>query len=132
MNLRKTDLAYLAGFFDGEGSIMLSTNPGGGLKIAIACSQNTQDVLLLYVRAFGGHVYSYMPKNRRSLIFQWRANGLVAIDSLKSMKPWLLIKLLSCEEALNAWEAKQKGERDIWLKTVMEHQSRVRSEKSAR
>lgn len=128
--LRKTDVAYLAGFFDGEGAVMLSFNNSGGLKIGVACSQNTEDVLLLFKQGCGGHVYQHQPKGRQSLIFQWRANGADAIAFLELVRPWLLVKAKSCEEALNAWQAKNNNE--PYEHIVQQHRERVHAERAAR
>lgn len=128
--MRKTDIAYLAGFFDGEGSVMLSRNKSGGLSIAVACSQNTRTVLDIYVRAFGGNVYEYRPPSRNSSMFQWRANGQVGIDALCSMRPWLLVKALSSDEAFNAWECRYTKATVESL--VLAHRARVHAEREAR
>lgn len=119
MKLRQTDLAYFAGFFDGEGSVMLTLNKSGGLSVGVSCSQNTKTVMDMFERSFGGHVYSYVPKGRKRTIFQWRANGLVAIEFLKLVRPWLLIKMYHAEEAFAAWAARDN--KPVMKQIVREH-----------
>lgn len=128
--MRKTDLAYLAGFMDGEGAVMLSLNPSGGLQVAVSVSQNTSTVLELYVKAFGGHVYEHKPKNRNSSMFQWRANGLVAIEALLQMKPWLLVKLWATEQALYVWSI--RDDKATVREFVTNHKATVKAERESR
>ena len=128
--MRNSDIAYLTGFFDGEGSVMLSLNQSAGLQVSIACSQNTRTVLDMYVKAFGGHVYGHKPKNRNSEMFQWRANGDVAIKALMRMAPYLLVKALSANEAFVAWG--QRLNKDVVAELVEAHRTRVHEEREAR
>ena len=129
MTLRQTDLAYFAGFFDGEGSVMLSLNKSGGLSLGVSCSQNTKTVMDMFEQAFGGHVYSYVPKGRKRAIFQWRANGQVAFDFLKLVKPWILVKLYVATEGLAAWPVrKNKPEMQAM---VAAHKKHLKEERDA-
>lgn len=128
--MRKSDVAYLAGFMDGEGAVMLSLTPSGGLKLGIAVSQNTRTVLDLYARAFGGHVYGYQPKGRNSMMFQWRANGLEAVQALMAMKPWLLVKLWATEQALHVWTIKE--DKLAVREFVTQHRALVKAERESR
>jgi len=129
MKLRQTDLAYLAGFFDGEGSVMLSLNKSQGLSAGVSCSQNTQNVMYLFKRAFGGNVYSYVPKGRKRRIYQWRANGQVAIDFINLVHPWLIIKLFVAEEALAAWPTRK--DKPVTAAKVAAHKKRLKEERDA-
>lgn len=99
--MKKTDLAYLAGFFDGEGSISLSLQKGKYLRIEVACSQNTVDVLWMYVRAFRGNVY------QSQRCYQWKTYGAQAISFLHAVIPYLVVKRLDAEETILAWENRE-------------------------
>lgn len=96
--MRKTELAYLAGFFDGEGSISLSLQQGKYVRIEVSCSQNTVDVLWMYVRAFKGNVYE---SNR---CYQWKTYGQQAVNFLHAVAPFLIVKRLDAEETIDAWK----------------------------
>jgi hypothetical protein len=128
--MRKTDLAYLVGFFDGEGSVMLALNKGGTLRLSVACSQNTETVLNMYVRGFGGHVYSYQPKLAKSPMFQWRINGAEAVGFLEQARPYLLVKLVPALEAIKAWGI--RSDKAELAKAVKAHKDRIAREKALR
>lgn len=130
MKLRIRDIAYCAGFFDGEGSVMLGLNQSGGLSLGVSCSQNTVNVMDMFERYFGGHVYNYMPKNRSSLIFQWRANGRVAYDFCILMQPYLIVKLFVCIEGIAAFEVKH--DKEIVKQLVHQHKAHLKKERDAR
>lgn len=96
--MRKVELAYLAGFFDGEGSISMQLAQGKYLRIEVACSQNTVDVLWMYVRAFKGNVY----ESQRC--YQWKTYGAQAVSFLQTILPFLIVKRLDAEETIQAWQ----------------------------
>jgi len=98
--MKKVDLAYLAGFFDGEGSISLRLQQGKYLRIEVSCSQNSVDVLWMYVRAFRGNVY----ESQRC--YQWKTYGAQAINFLHSVLPFLVVKRLDAQETIEAWNCK--------------------------
>lgn len=130
MKLRVRDLAYCAGFFDGEGSVMLGLNQSNGLSLGVSCSQNTVNVMDMFERFFGGHVYNYTPKNRSSLIFQWRGNGKVAYDFCVLMQPYLIVKLFVCMEGIAAF--KVRNDKAEVARLVAEHKAHLKEERDAR
>ncbi len=95
--MRKADAAYFAGFFDGEGSITMSLNKGKYLRLEVAVSQNTQDVLWMHVRAFRGNIY----QGQRCL--QWKLHGAEAVAFLRTVLPFLIVKRTDATEAIEAW-----------------------------
>ena len=102
--MRKTERAYLAGFFDGEGSISLRLQQGKYLRIEVACSQNTVDVLWMFVRAFRGNIY----EGQR--VYQWKTYGAQAIRFLNAVLPFLVVKRLDAEETILAWQERSDRE----------------------
>ncbi len=103
MKARQVDLAYIAGFFDGEGSVMVS-RPKGHIRIEVAVSQNTRTVLDLHTRFFGGHVYGYAPKSRpRAIMYQWKVYGEAACAFLSQIIPYLHVKKVESQEGIDAW-----------------------------
>jgi len=88
MDLEEKDLAYIAGFFDGEGCIYSN---GGCFKIGI---YNTVRAPLDFVeRLFGGNIYEQVPKNiRHSTIYRWIISGESAAGVLQYLMPYLIIK----------------------------------------
>jgi len=91
----EADAAWLAGLFDGEGSIVLSerSRPGGGsVRIQIS---NTYMPLLDHVRAVTGVGYVHVRKSRNprhSDSMWWTVHGGAALKILWRMRPWLIVK----------------------------------------
>jgi len=61
--LTERDLSYIAGFFDGEGSVFLS-----GAACRIAISQKDPEVLLWIQSTFGGRMYHTVHNNPRLIL----------------------------------------------------------------
>lgn len=101
----RLDIAYAAGFFDGEGTVVISLSKEGYLRLEVSSSQNLPDVLHWHVPKFGGKVYH--PKNHAS---QWKLHGKKAIPFLITIQPYCIVKAVDIEEALNIWQAYQAGE----------------------
>lgn len=88
-----TTVAYLAGFFDGEGCITClqykHEDRDDNYGIRAQLSQNDRRPLDLAMETFpGGRLYPR--KNAKVLNVQW--HGLNAVDMLEQMLPFLLVK----------------------------------------
>lgn len=94
-----SDLAYMAGFFDGEGTICINHHKSfntkynktyEGWELNIVIGNNCGEPMKLFSERFGG-IVKYKPiKNRCSYI--WRSNGPSAKKVLESLLPYLLVK----------------------------------------
>jgi hypothetical protein len=87
-----TDLAYLAGFFDGEGSLG-NRAPHGYFRLDIGNTNRT--ILELFKRAFGGNIYekkTHSPLSRKQM-YQWALNGDAAWEAYYAMRPYLREKI---------------------------------------
>lgn len=90
------DLCYLAGFFDGEGCVVLTRRMNRKGKWARSFSlvaQVTQKgryfvVLERFQRRWGG----YFKYDRRSDVVQWQCVTAAAARALTDMLPYLLVK----------------------------------------
>ena|SRR2546428_593160 len=92
MKFRKTakDLIYIAGLFDGEGSISLSYSLSGGspyrrtktFNLRISLSQKNTTVLYALKRVFGGFITN----------IQWVTTSRNAEQVLKLLLPYLRLK----------------------------------------
>ena len=74
----QTELAWAAGFFDGEGHISLRNSGKGFKRIAVQAAQIDRQVLDRFQKAVGvGHVYGpYTPKAKtRKPYFGWQTTG---------------------------------------------------------
>jgi hypothetical protein len=102
----ETELAYLAGFFDGEGNIDINyKSDGKGRKyymLRIRVSQLNPAPLKLLKGRFGGNIRIEKLRTTKIVnrpLWTWECSTLSAMLALKSMVPYLLIKR---EEALIA------------------------------
>ena len=89
----RDDLIYLAGFFDGEGSVMAKK---GGLNclITLSISNTDLDVLQWIAQTFGGQVATHhnpTPYTRKNA-WKWELHGEAAIKLLQELIPFLKTK----------------------------------------
>ncbi|HEX3523619.1 MAG TPA: LAGLIDADG family homing endonuclease [Stellaceae bacterium] len=97
-----TDLAYLAGFIDGEGSISIFPGTSRGrrrdnLRLDI---YNTNEAVLQWIkRTFGGRIHKVgRPKARNTKQeYVWAAGAQCAAQILKACLPFLKIKRTQAE-----------------------------------
>ena len=97
-NLPVSDIAYLAGLLDGEGSICIlkRKNSSGNLQYWLEVSiGNTHRGVLDWVhQTFGGHISDnaerYTPRNHQT--WRWRVSSEKACQILEMLLPFLHIK----------------------------------------
>ena len=98
------ELAYLAGFFDGEGSISLGKRTKrGGFCLTVYLTNAIDVPLLAAQRVFGGRIAQRLPsvKHRRRLISNVLSlNGDAAARFLHAIYPWLTVKRTQADAAL--------------------------------
>ncbi len=86
--LTPTELAYLAGFFDGEGSIGTA---GGSLCVRI--TNTYKPTLERYQAAFGGSIDVHNTGDEKTrLSWVWRTYGAKAQAVLEAIEPFLVEK----------------------------------------
>lgn len=112
--MTKADLIYIAGFFDGEGSITIHHNfqpsprgksPNHTLQVSIG---NTDRTVLDSIHAAFGGSFSVRPgqkKNHRE-VFQWGARCRGALKFLKAIRPYLRMKCAQADVAIAYQERK--------------------------
>ena len=100
------ELAYLAGYFDGEGSIGIyklrrANHATRGYQWNLQAQLGTCDreVVDAFHRRFGGHVYTYKKAARRN-VRQWVVSGPAAKAALGELLPYLRAKKSQAFEAL--------------------------------
>jgi len=102
-----TDLAYLAGIIDGEGSIYIG-NFSSNAKTGTLHYQtnmevtNTDENLIKWLHlTFGGRVNKYThkqtPKNSRRPVYRWIVSGELLSHLCPRILPYLVIKIKQCE-----------------------------------
>ena len=80
--------AWAAGFFDGEGSISVPMHSDGVYYLIVQVSQNRLEPLEALRDHYGGNIqFHSMPS-----MWTWKTSGFVAIEFLKKIRPWLMVK----------------------------------------
>lgn len=122
-----TEIAYLAGFFDGEGFIIIcrdKTRLGNpNYKLRIGASQVVGTPIYLLRDRFGGLIQTHNNKNpKHRAIFTWQAHSQKAVAALEEMLPYMTVKkeqalfALSWAKFNKGYQGKKKTEEDIiWL-----------------
>lgn len=93
----EVDLAYIAGFFDGEGSIYISSEKGRNnkrfLRMSISIGNTDGKAIDFVSNRFGKGVVSPNSKIKSGKKFYiWRVSGYTASEILKTMLPYMKIK----------------------------------------
>lgn len=99
-----TDLAYAAGFFDGEGHIRIQRHSTRCRTMMLQCSisQATEYPLDWFVEKFGGTVKGRLMKYRgdRRPLYGWQISSLGAEEFLRAIFPYLIAKKDEADIAL--------------------------------
>jgi len=98
-NMLDTDIAYAAGFFDGEGCISISKN--GAVDIRI--TNTAKNVLVKFQKLFGGTIGNRTQKVNKTQ-YAYCVYGENAIEFIKILKPHLVEKLPQAETILEYYE----------------------------
>jgi hypothetical protein len=104
MNLQ---LAYVAGFFDGEGSIGIYRGGGtAGRTLRCQITQNispqSTDPLTACRERWGGSL-AVMNRRLKSPAYNWQVNGPKAMGLLCDLRPFLLLKAAQADVAIE-WQ----------------------------
>ena len=112
--MKKTDLAYFAGIFDGEGCIIIRKGRSG-YHTAMATLTNTNEwICRQFQFSFGGSVYMRSPQgDRRQAIWAWSVEAQKAQGFLEIIVPYLKLKRAQAEIAIGFAKRvhKQRGYR---------------------
>lgn len=95
MNERLIKVAYCAGFFDGEGSILINVNKRNkkikNLSLQVDISQVSISPLEVFTSLWGGNIHKNKQSGRLP-IHKLRYSGLTAKAMLEEMLPFLVLK----------------------------------------
>ena len=107
-NTITTDIAYIAGFFDGEGCIRIKKASQGGNSyyIWVAITNANRGILDLVVDIFGGNVRQ-AEKTANKIIYHYLITSSEAIDMLKVLLSFLKEKKRQAELAIYFHENKE-------------------------
>ena len=104
--MNPTELAWAAGFFDGEGCVGIyphKTHTGGNYQLRLSVINTDHSAVLKFRRMFVGTI---RPRSRKGALgtkpcWVWEANDLVAEVALRLLIPFLLVKQEQARIALN-------------------------------
>lgn len=88
-----TELAYLAGFFDGEGYVGISTDypkwakGNSYLRLRVNITQKDKKILEMIKDIYGGTLHK-----GKDGVHKWYVDGQKAISFLKDVLPFLILK----------------------------------------
>lgn len=87
-------LAYAAGFFDGEGCVSFTLEKNNKSASISATIGNTNKEVLDYIhKVFGGRTSFYLSNNdKHKDVHSWDINGRECIHFLTAIKPWTIVK----------------------------------------
>lgn len=86
-------LAYAAGFFDGEGTVTFLTREHGGGSISASIENTNKEIIDYFKYKFGGRIYFNSKANINwKNTYCWAVSGQECIDFLQLVKPWVTIK----------------------------------------
>jgi hypothetical protein len=108
------DVAYIAGLFDGEGSVYISnTNRSYIVRASIAMKDKT--AIIKCNEVFLGKVYIKRQRAPYEPLFHWLLVGQSAISFLKAIQPFALTKAESIKIVLEFYDQYWlPGERNIF------------------
>lgn len=105
--MKKIDIAYMAGFFDGEGSISIMRRAKGKpYWLRVQLGQANKWILQLIQFQFGGSLFHNRPRENRREAWQWSASANIAMGFLKCILPYLKLKKGEAEIAIHFQEGK--------------------------
>ena len=102
------ELAWAAGFFDGEGyiGVVRGTGMGCSLALRIYISQKDREVLDRFKKAVGRFGISIYEPSGNNNCFKLQIQGINAYNTFNKIKPYLSrIKLEQGEKAIAEYEA---------------------------
>jgi hypothetical protein len=109
-------LPYLAGFFDGEGSIGIYMNgqrQGLTLRVRLTQTVSPQSTMMLTAirDRWGGSLCPFNRSLRRNA-WNWQVSAAHGHAFLCDIRPWLLLKAEQADVVLNWWPNRGKPQRD--------------------
>lgn len=94
------ELAYVAGFFDGEGCVYLNALKNGGASLRVKISQKDKRPLEYIRSIFGGSVCVSRNKKWATECWNWSVSAAQGERFLKLVQPFCLVKKEAIEIGL--------------------------------
>jgi hypothetical protein len=109
-----TELAYLAGFFDGEGHVSVQRNAHGH-ALQVSVSQLDPAPLLVFQKRFGGSVHRQADRRGFRAMIVWTVVSRVALVALRELRPMLIVKASQVDAAIEF-----QSKKDDWTDKAAE------------
>jgi hypothetical protein len=110
-------LPYVAGFFDGEGSIGVYLNgqrQGRTLRVQLTQTATPQATeLLAAIRARWGGSLCLMNRAKPRQAWNWQASAGKGYLFLRDVRPWLILKAEQADLVLKWWAARPGPRRSV-------------------
>ena len=114
--LKPTELAYLAGVFDGEGCVLFDR---------INVDNTNPHLLIMYRDKWGGRIRVKKTAGEHRTCFRWTAMGNSCRDALKAMMPYLVEKKEQAEINLIVITYPPKSEMRRYHKQKLKESKRI-------
>jgi hypothetical protein len=101
--LNDVDLAYYAGYFDGEGSVIIRRNKYGYF-IAVQLGNTYKPAILALQAEFGGGMYPFKSHGVGRQVWQWYIGAMGACKFLTQILPFLKEKAEQAREVIEFYE----------------------------
>lgn len=106
--MEETTKAYMAGIFDGEGTVFIRTRSKDGIPDSIVMTVTNSDPRIMkWIKInFGGLVNRSIHNKRlgtRLPCWVWTCNSRLAVSILKEIFPFLIVKKDQAEVAIAYW-----------------------------
>ena len=134
--MKRTDLAYFAGIFDGEGAIGITKHVskngykrGYYFELVVQLANSVEWLPQSLKMAFGGHI-SFQDASKGSFVgklplWRWTAHARQAALFLKAILPYLKLKHYQAEIAIQFQDAKYYGKRRTETQYAVEEAQRI-------
>ena len=114
--------AYAAGFFDGEGYIGLRFRQrltgAGCIDLNIEVVNRVSKPIQFLHETYGGSIIERQPSRGRKLHHRWCINGSSAIEFLKRIHPYLMVKKKQAEIAYKAYNSLYVDEKKMLVAEI--------------
>jgi hypothetical protein len=102
----ETIFAYLAGYFDGEGSICILTGRGGYVHLRLAVLSYDRESIELFQSALGGSAKAVTKGKKMSRQpYAWYIRGREAAVAIRKILPYMIAKKSQVEVVLSVdWD----------------------------
>lgn len=108
------EIAYLAGFFDGEGCVSIIHTPARGehyYEVRVSANQVDPSPLYVMQRRFGGRLIPLATKPGLRQQYGWIVTGPRGRAALEAMLPFLIVKRTQAILAMQFQDGMRKGQR---------------------